>query len=326
MNELMEYRLALLEQNRNKLKHAFRMESGILNALCALLDATAGRETDPAAIKRAKRAMARMAGIFSSLRSYPLLPLCTLAARQAEPDAYLQRIVDLYRSCRDAGFPSSPYVAIGAFSALSLQEDVRPDEMYALYRALRHAHPFLASQEDAISAMLLSPLSQTPEAILARCETIYDLLQPVIGPRFGSWQLSKCLALSDEPPADIAGRALQLYEALRERGIRTGRSRELCALAAPAITERDMLETADRIAEADAALAAQRGFGTWTMSKPIRMMFACSVAVPLSVSDDRSELQSAAVTASVTAALIAATTAAIAAVTAASASASSGGN
>ena len=322
MNAAMEQRLALFIQNRDVIKRALPWENAMTHALCAMLDTIRDRGSDPDGIKRAKRELKKQTGAFSPLRGYPLPPLCTLATQRADAEGFLAEVTQTYRSYRNAGFPSSYYVAIAAFTALSLPDPIEPADAFALYRELRRTHSFLASQEDAISAVLLLSLGQRDSA---RCEEIYAIVQPGIGQRFGCWQLSKCLAMSDEPASAVADRAVALYEALKERGIRTGKGRELTALAMPVISGGDIEAAADRIAAVDAFLAGNRGFSGWSMTKPLRTMFSSSLAsLPLPDAQDTS-MQAATVTVTVTAALIAATTAAIAAAASASAAASSSG-
>lgn len=325
MNDSIERQIDLFCQNRDAMRRAFRLDSGMMLALCALLTAGAGRETDAAAIKQAKRAVKQRTGAFSPLRSYPLLPLATIASGQADPDAFVARAVENYRAYRKAGFPSSYYVAIAAYTTLPLPQAAGPDEAYALYREIRRAHSFLASQEDAVSAVLLASLPEPNDVLLDRCAAAYEILQPSIRSRFGCWQLAKCLAMSEEPAADTATRAVQLYEQLNERGVRTRKGRELTALAVPVLSGMDVSELADRIAEVDAYLKQRRGFSAWTMNRPIRAMFACALVSMEYAGAQGALMQNAALSASITAALVAATTAALIAATSASAAAASSG-
>lgn len=323
MNANMEERLARFVADRDRMKKAFAWESGMTHALCALIDTEAARETDADAIRRAKQAMKRYAGAFSPLRGYPLLAVCTAASAQPDPDAYLKSVNETYRVYRAAGFPSSYFVAIAAFSAALLPSGVVPEDAFSLYRAMRGAHAWIGSQEDAVSAVLLASLGEAQETLLNRCEDAYAILSDGIGSHFGCWQLSKCLAMSAEPAADSAARALRLYEALKARGVKTGKGRELSALALPALSGLDPLLAADQIEAVNAYLSGQKGFSAWTMAKPIRTLFASALAGMEWTSAPGAVLQNAAITSSVTAALIAATTAAIAASTSASAAAAS---
>ena len=82
------------------------------------------------------------------------------------------------------------------------------------------------------------------------------------------------LALSEGSPRYKTDRLIGLFEALRARGVKYGKSYELPVLAALSVLEPDQSEAVSDILRADEFLSAQKGYGFWGLDKRTRLMHA----------------------------------------------------
>ena len=85
------------------------------------------------------------------------------------------------------------------------------------------------------------------------------------------------LSLADGSPVLKASRVIDLYNSLRDAGIKYGRSHELSVLAALSLTDAGIPELVEDIREVDAFLKTQKGFGTFGTGSQLRAMNAALV-------------------------------------------------
>ena len=145
---------------------------------------------------------------------------------------------------------------------------------------MKKEHPFLTSSEDCVFAALLA-LSDKSDGVLIRdIETCYETLKEKFHDRNALQSLSHVLALSGDDmmsAGDKCRNTMSLFDALKERKCKYGKSYELSSLGVLATLDRSINETADDIAEISAFLKGQKGYGFFGYDRAQRLLHAALI-------------------------------------------------
>lgn len=193
-----------------------------------------------------------------------------------------------------------------------------------IYNRMKAEHPFLTSAEDSAFCALMALSEKADDDLIEDAEECYQLLKPHFFSSNAVQSLGHVLALCDGEAQAKCQKTLELFEALRAAGCKYGTSYELPTLGVLAMTDGNLTEIAQEIAEIDSWLSEQSGFGLFSsVSSKQRLMYAGIVAMRDYLGENT--MQTAAIngTISLIVAQEAAMCAAVAASSAAAASASS---
>ncbi len=309
-------------ENRDRVKAAFKWDSSLIYPACANLFCAAGKEADAERLAACRQLIREHTGFFSSFRGNVRPALVCLLSMEDGAEEKLARVMSAYQLLKQE-FWGSGYLALVAYF-LADQAGETETEGYvargkALYRRMKKEHPFLTSEEDSVFAVMMAFSEKSDDALIEDTEACYRLLRQRFHSANAVQTASHVLALADGTPEEKAGRVIELYDALRRAGCKYGRDYELAVLAALAIQKADISQLADDVAEADAFLRGQQGYGFFGAGRRARLMHAAMIAA-----DSRAPLrQTDAAALTGTLAMIAAQqTAAFAAMAGASAAAS----
>jgi hypothetical protein len=139
-------------------------------------------------------------------------------------------------------------------------------------------HPILTSSEDIIFAVLLVMTGKSVDTIITEMEDCYDYLKKELKIRVGANEiqgLGEIRALTDGNMREKSDRALRIYNAFGERGVKYGKSyNEFASLGALIDVDVETRVLVDEIIETADYLKESKKFGGWVMDKKQRLMFA----------------------------------------------------
>lgn len=277
MRETLQKRCELFVANRDALKKAFRWESPYMYPLCASMYTSKNREVDVARLEECRAIIKENTNVFSNFRGIAHMALVSGLALSPNPEEKWAQTAEVYDQLKEL-FWGSQYLAVTAAAIVDLTEPGRYGEVVrrtrALYERMKDAHPFLTSGEDSAFAALLAMSDADDFAIEQETERCYSLLRPPFYSGNALQSLSQVLALGSDPAEEKCRRVQHLYEQLRGRGYKYGKSYELATLGALVLMEKDLDALTEDMTAVDDYLQTQKGFGTFGIGAKQRLMYA----------------------------------------------------
>lgn len=249
--------------NRDTIKRAFRLENSALYPVCANIFCARQRAAEEEQLKACRDILRSQTGIFSSFRGTLTLPISCLLAVSPQPEETMARALANYRLLKEK-FWGSEYLALAAF-LLAGQGDLPLADVAvrgkALYQRMKQEHPFLTGSEDSIFALLLALSEKDDDALIRDMEESYQLLRDRFHAGNEVQAVSHVLTLAPGNPEEKACRVVDLYDAILASGGKYRRDHALSTLAALAMLSPDTALLASDMADVDAFLARQKGYG-----------------------------------------------------------------
>lgn len=329
MRDELRNKCDLLAENYIITSKKYRWNYSTNNRLGALLYTMEGRTVDTEAVNRCKRMIKRNAGLFSRFKDITYFSTAVILSLKEESEKLFLSAVDIYKSMKQEGFRSSAYLVLAAVSIAMQSEEMdyrrRITAAKSFYEAIKKEHRLLTGPSDYGYIALLALSDQTVSSVTRDIERCYGILMNDFISRNAVQSLTHILAFGEQEPVDKCKRVVDLYEALRKRGIKFGTRLELPVLGVTALLMENPQEAAKDIEEVTQYLSKKKGFGIW-LPKKERLIYAAVLVSDEYASGALSTTRSAALTNSITGILLAQQMAVIAASSAAatSAAASSG--
>lgn len=311
--------------NRDTVKSAFKWEMDYIYPVCANLFCAKGQPADPERLKACRKVIEANTGVFSNFRGNVKPVLASMLALGEDPEGQLEQAKAYYDLLKQE-FWGSSFLALVSFLLTDLAEPRQVEENTArgksIYRRMKKEHPFLTGSEDSVFAVLMAFSDRSEDQLISDMEACYTALKERFSIGDQLQTVSHVLTLAGGAPREQALRLMELFDALRNAGIKYGKSHELATLAALSLTDTPISTLVEEIGEVDAFLKEQKGYGVLGIGKQQRAMNAAMI-----VSDQytaQADVNTAAV--ATTLSMIIAIQIAMCAAVAASASASSSSN
>ena len=251
--------------NRDAVKKAFRWDKSELFAVCANIFCANGQAADADRLKECLGVIKKNTGAFSRFRSRKIRSiLSAMLALGENPEERMALANDYYRMLKRQ-FKGTEYLVLAAFLLTDLADRRLTEETAArgreIYRRMNRQHRMLTDNTDSVFAMLLAFSDRPDDELPDDIEAGYRALKA----RFSagaSQTAAQVLAVSADTPEEKTQRVLELYDALREAGVKYGKSSELAPLAALSLADASIPELAEEIREADEFLGTTKLYGT----------------------------------------------------------------
>ena len=264
-------------ENRDVIKSDYIFESSYMYPVAAAIFTGAHQRADSARLKEAEYILKDNTGRFSNFRGTLKLPMIALLAVSQNPEEKMRNAMDVYRRLKEL-FWTSTYLPVASMVIADLVAPQEYDTVAArtrhIYELMKDEHPFLTSAEDSVFAALLALSDLTDEQIVAETEYCYQLLNGEFWSGNSVQSLSHVLAMGQGSPEAKCRKTIELYQTLKENGMRYGRQYELGTLGVLAMLPVGVDALTMDMAEVDEYLADQRGYGFFGASRKQRLMHA----------------------------------------------------
>lgn len=263
--------------NRDLVKKTQKMCGIYLPPVCAHLFCTRGKTVDEERLKACLKLIRKKTGVFSNFRSAMELAFACMLSLEEEPELALEKALSAYDLLKKE-FMSSQYLPLAAF----LLKDETDMAGYIargreIYLTMRKEHPFLTSTEDSVFAVMMAFSEKDNQTLVEEMEACYTLLKKEFRTGNSVQTVSHVLAISGGAPAEKTGKLIELYEALRQSGLKYSKYYELPTLAALSTMPVDVRQMAMDMLDVDTWLSRQKGYGFWSLSKHTRLMHAAMI-------------------------------------------------
>ncbi len=278
--------------NRTMIKSTFSFEDEYMYSVAATIFADKGMLAGSENLKKCRDILKADTGVFSNFRGNVKLPMISILAVSDSPEDKMKRVIEIHKALRKNFFGSEFLpVAAMALDELDSQGDYKKisDRSRNIYNLMKQEHPFLTSSEDSVFAALLA-LSDSPDSVIvAQMEQAYVKLREVFKDRNAVQTLSHVIVLLGGDIIENCNRTIELYNRIRNRKHKYGKSFELAVLAILSLVD-DMDRVVDDIIETDNFLSKQKGYGFLGIDKIQRIMHAAILVSKDYVSGDKSQL------------------------------------
>ena len=251
--------------NREAVKKAFRWDNSALYAVCANIFCANGQQADADSLKECRTVIKKNTGAFSRFRSKRIRSIlsCMLALGET-PEKRMDKANDYYRLLRRQ-FKGTEYLVLAAFLLTDLADRNLTEGTAArgreIYRQMNRKHRMLTDKTDSVFAMLLAFSDKPDEDLPEEVETCYKALKTKFSGG-GAQTAAQVLSMSGNGTAEEkVQRVIELYDALREAGVKYGHSSELAPLAALSLSDAPVSALVEEIREADEFLGEQKIYG-----------------------------------------------------------------
>jgi hypothetical protein len=281
MRDTMRDKCSLYVDNYLSLKESFKWGYAMNNRLGALLYTMENSPVDVAVIKKCREIIKANTNIFSYFQSSTSFIVATILSLKAEPEIKIREAVSIYESLKREGFHSSPYLVLAAASIVMYTEPENQRKCVtrakAFFDAMKAEHRFLTTADDYTFAALLALSEKEVNPTIREIESCYYWLKNDFRNSNAVQSLAQVLSFHEETMQVKCKRVVDLYQALKIRGLKFGQYIELPFLGVVAMLPKEVDTIADDIAEVDRYLKDIKGFGSWSIAAKERLMFAAAL-------------------------------------------------
>ena len=283
MNQSLQAKCDQLVANDRIIKKAGFLESTNLIKLGSLLYLFEDATPDADRIKACRKILKGKVGILSNFRGALGFIVPVKMSLADDPEAYIDDTIKIYEQLTEGKLFAGEMLAMAALAIKDLCPAERVDEVVAqtreAYARMNKAHPILTNSYDMVLIALMCIVGSDIDATMTEAETIFEELRARGLSGNASQASSMVLALTDAPVAQKADDFLAIYAALKEAKHATPRNNSM-AIYAPFVgldVPRDTIVS--DIAEVDAWLKGQKGYGAMGVGKTVRRLFAAAVTL-----------------------------------------------
>ena len=268
-------------ENRDTLRHTFKLESNYIYPVCANIFCARQRPARREELIACKKLVNENTGLFSNFRGSLKLPVISMLAAGGRPEAMLEQTLENYARLKEQ-FHGSQYLALSAILLEDMGIHSNLGEQIsrgrALYQRMKKEHRLLTSAEDSVYAMLLSFSELSDDALAEDMEACYQMVRGKFGHRNEAQSVSHVLAMTAGSPAEKTEKLFAIYDGLRAEGKKYGKYYELPTLAAASVLDVEPRQVIQDLIEIDAFLAEQKGYGFLSLNQKTRLMHAAMLA------------------------------------------------
>ncbi|MBO6207192.1 MAG: DUF4003 family protein [Lachnospiraceae bacterium] len=279
MKQSLREKCELLAENYTVINKDFKWEFEIMTIVAASAYTNAGLQADPAKMKECREILKNKQGIFSDLRGISELVLLSKMAIDRNPEAFLDEVIGVYDKIRGGKVFTTSYMVLCALLICEQhkvgQADEVIDKMQEIMKKMRKEHPLLTGSEDMPLATVMALMPEDSDKLIDEMEACYDILKKKFPFHKDAVQgLCQVLCLSGSGTEEKCAKAADIFDALKKKGVKYGKSTELAALGALVDVNLDAAEIAEEIQEVSELLKKHKGFGNIALGKEYRAMFA----------------------------------------------------
>ncbi len=279
MRQTLREKCELLAENYTVINKDFKWEFEIMTIVAANAYTNAGMKADPEKMKECREILKKKEGIFSDLRGISELVILSKMAIDPDPEGFLDDVIAVFDKVRDGRVFTSSYMVLCALIICDQHEVDRADEviekMKDIMEKMKKEHPLLTASEDMPLATVMAMLPEDTEKLISEMEECYDILKKRFPFHNDAVQgLCQVLSLSGSGTEEKCAKAAKIFDALKKKGVKYGKSTELAALGALVDLDMEPEDIAKEIREVSDLLQTHKGFGNFVLGKEYRAMFA----------------------------------------------------
>lgn len=281
MQEILKEKIDLFVANKERMQNAFKWDNGYMHAVCSLIYTSINEEINIDKMKEADQLIKSKTGAFSGFRGNTRMAMMAQMALSGDMSAYFNAVKSVYEKLNAKKWFDSEYRIVAAMVIAQNEKDQNKyDDLVTktneLMERMRENHPWLTGDDDISFAALLAVSGLETDYLIADMEKCYQILKDSkkFGSANGMQSLSHALSLELGNIEGKCNRVIGIYDGLKEKKKKYGQTYELSTLGGLALSDADVSELVEQIAEADDYLKTKKGFGALGIGSAQRLMYA----------------------------------------------------
>lgn len=292
MNEVIQKRSDILVENWKLIRKGFFGEDSLFVTIAAASYADKDKTVDVEYLKDCKKLLKDRSGFFSGLRGNSEFILATRMALSGNPEKYLDDVKAVYEKFQKGKFFDSAYRVLAAMTICDAGRQAEADAIIektdVLLKSMNREHPFLTSDEDTGLVVLLALTDRSTEDILAELEESYKQLKKGFSFHDNAvYSLAQVLTSYEGNVEEKSTKALELFDEFKKQGAKYGKEYELASIGVLHNLNVNKEALVSEVIEVSDYLKGNKGFGTFSMSQSIRLMFAATLVSGAYSAEDR---------------------------------------
>ena len=268
-------------ENRDAFRKADIWELSIMYPICAGVVLSKNKVFTPEEIKECRNIIKKNTGLFSYFKGFAQLPTAAILLGESDSERKFSEITEAYSALKKYFF-SSENLVFAAIAMTEVSSPLRYDETAKrarhIFELVRKNHPVITHSEDIAFCVLMTISEKSDELLVEEAEKCFKLLKNEFFSADCVQGLALVLSLIDNMTVEEKySRTLDLYYALRERGIKYSRGAYLPTIGGLAALCDNIPSTADDIAGVYIHLKTQKGYGALTIPKTERALHALMI-------------------------------------------------
>ena len=261
--------------NRQEVEKAFKIENSAVYPICANIFLTHEQTADADRIKECKRHISEKTGVFNYFRGNMQAPAACVLACSSDPEEMMFQALETYKLLKEH-FSSCEQLVLASLMLTELAEPSAMNDIAeraeSIYKLMKEKHRFITDYRDSVFAVLLAMSECDNESIINDMEHCFTELKGMTD-KNNIQTIAQIFAMSGKPVAEMCGRFKEVFEALRNSGIKYGKYHELPVLAALSITDKSIMQITQDISEVSEYLKDKKGYsGIFGHDKKTRYM------------------------------------------------------
>lgn len=275
MNEQLTKLCEQFIADRDIIKSTFPWDNTYIIHVCALAFVSRSHAVSADTLKECRKLLEQHTSIFSNFRGNTKLPTVTQLACAADPMEKLRDAMAVYNILKEHFFGTEYLAYISAVLTEMVSRDRAAEiavRAKGIFTRMRKEHPFLTGGEDSVFAVLLAFSDKPEEALVTEMEQCYKLLKPHFFDSNAVQTLSHVLTMADGTAEEKCEKLLSLCKAMKQAKLDYGTRHDLSVLGSLILSDTPEETLVAEIAQADAFLKEQKGYGIFSVDKTTRLM------------------------------------------------------
>ena len=279
MKDVLKNKLDTFAENRSTISKEFVFQNDELSTAAALVFTNAGKSPDIEKIKECRKILQGKTGLLSGFQGMVELILISKMSLQANPENYIDDVLEVYNQLKSNKIVDYYEEIMASMTLVESGRFTERESVIAKYKEIikrmKKEHPILTDHEDFSFVMLLALIEKDVDTIIVEIEECFDYMRKNFPAGQNAIQgISEVFTLYDTDVKTKCDKAIEIYNLLKERGVKYGRNHEFASLAILTNIDADTNVLIDEIAEASEYLKQKKGFGDWAIGSSERLMFA----------------------------------------------------
>ena len=308
MKNEIQNKLELFTKNAQSIRKEFKWHDSSAKRLAAMIYALNNQEIDCRAIQNSHDLIKDNTGVFSTFRGNMAMGIAAMLSLEENAKDMFASAVAVYEMMKDSKFRASDFLAVAAYEIASLGEKNDYQRIVArareFYDSMKANNWFRVGEDDYIYAAMLGLSDVDVKTGAERIEQLFKRFKTEFRSKNCVQALSQVLVLSGDCGV-AADRVLKLRDALKARSIRLDKVYTLPSLGILSMLTADAETIAQEIDEAQVFLRAQKGFGSWSVTKWELQLFAAAMVAAAYADDTKCGVLTASVSTSIASIIIA---------------------
>ncbi len=283
MRDVVKTKLDSFVENKNIVSSGFKFQNDALSVASSLVFTNAGIKPDVEKMKECRMILQSKTSVLSGFQGLIELALITKMSMQDNPQQYIDDVFHVFkmiRSSKITDYYEEIMAAMNVVEAGRMYDVTVVVEKYKeIMKRMKKEHPFITSNKDSTYVMMLALSEKDVDSIATEMEESYSYMKENFkAGANATQQISEVFTLYDTDVKTKCDKSIEIYNLLKNQGVKYGKIYEFASLAILANVSLDTNMLVEEIAEASNYLKDNNGFGNWGLGQSERHMFA-AVAV-----------------------------------------------